>query len=82
MQCMLAFIVNHLLSHAVPWTRHSRRDPTVFSTVVPSPTMMGGVNIAAVVAIPVVLVLLPLVIGVVMMGVLYYNKRNNGFLLR
>ena len=41
-------------------------------TVTHSPTMMGGVNVAAI-AIPVVLVLLLLlVIGVVMVGVGYY----------
>ena len=53
------------------------------STVTPSPTvtqspvMMGGVNIAAAVAIPVVLVLLLLLIGVVM-GVVIISQKKKG----
>ena len=60
------------------------RSPSIVATVTPSPTvtqspvMMGGVNIAAAVAIPVVLVLLLLllVVGVVVGAVLYLKKKG------
>ena len=48
-------------------------------TVIHSPVMMGGVNVAAAVAIPVVLVLLLLlVIGVVVGVVGYYKNYPKG----
>ena len=60
--------------------------PSIVATVTPSPTvtqspvMMGGVNIAAAVAIPVVLViillLLLLVVGVVVGAVLYLKNKG------
>ena len=49
-------------------------------TVTPSPSlgMVGGVNVAAVVAIPVVLVLLLLVIGVVVVCAVLLQHRKKG----